>query len=103
MKVFTNIVKVLVALAAVAGAVYAVATYGDKLVAWAKKLLNGCPCTCDCDCDCACDCDCEEVEAPVEQPVAEEAPAQEAPMEEPAVEEAPADDAPVADEADFEG
>ena len=46
MKIFTNIVKALVALAAVAGAVYAVATYGDKIVAWAKKLLNNCPCKC---------------------------------------------------------
>ena len=37
MKVFGNILKVLVALAAIAGLVYVVATYGDKIVAWAKK------------------------------------------------------------------
>ena len=47
MKIFTNILKVLSALAAVAGAVYVIATYGDKIVAWAKKLLN-CTCTCTC-------------------------------------------------------
>ena len=40
MKTLTAIVKVLAALAAVAGAVYVVATYGDQIVAWAKKLLS---------------------------------------------------------------
>ena len=61
MKVFTTILKVLAALAAIAGVVYVVATYGDKIVAWAKKAL-GMECCCDCDCDCCCDeedCDCE--------------------------------------------
>lgn len=59
MKIF---VKIAVALAAVAGAVYVVATYGDKIVAWAKKTLGICNCCCDdeCDCDCDCDCDCTE-------------------------------------------
>ncbi len=103
MKIFTNIVKALVALAAVAGAVYAVATYGDKIVAWAKKLLKNCPCSCD------------EAEAPVEEaveePTAEEA-AEEVPAEEPAAEEAveevpaeapAAEEAPIADDADFVG
>lgn len=96
MKIFTNIVKALVALAAVAGAVYAVATYGDKIVAWAKKLMNSCPCK-----------EAEPVaeEVPAEEPAVEEAPAaEEAPAEEPApAEEAPADDAPVAEDSDFEG
>ena len=60
MKVFANIMKVLAALAAIAGVVYVVATYGDKIVAWAKKLLGCCQCECQCDCDCDCDeCDCE--------------------------------------------
>ena len=36
-----NVLKVLSVLAAVAGVVYVVAAYGDKLVAWCKKL---CPC-----------------------------------------------------------
>ena len=43
MKTLTAIVKVLAALAAVAGAVYVVATYGDQIVAWAKKLLSSLP------------------------------------------------------------
>ncbi len=68
MKVFTTLLKILAALAAIAGAVYVIATYGDKIVAWAKRVL-GCSydcfydCDCDCDCDCECDCDCQEEEA----------------------------------------
>ena len=53
MKAFNVVVKVLVALAAVAGAVYVIATYGEKIVAWAKDLLARFGC---CDCDCCCDC-----------------------------------------------
>ena len=61
--------KVLAALAAVAGVVYVIATYGDKIVAWARKLLSTlcwedcCCCGDDCCCDdedCCCD---ESVEA----------------------------------------
>ena len=59
MKVFSVVMKIVVALAAIAGAVYVAATYGDKIVAWAKKLLGKCECCCGCDCDCDCDCDCE--------------------------------------------
>ena len=47
MKVFTAIVKIAVALAAIAGAAYLLATYGDKLIAWAKKLCGCCGC-CGC-------------------------------------------------------
>lgn len=49
MKVFTTVLKILAALAAIAGIVYLVATYGDKIVAWAKKMLGkyGCCCCCD--------------------------------------------------------
>ena len=39
MKTFGIIAKIVAALLAVAGAVYVVATYGDKIVAWAKKML----------------------------------------------------------------
>ena len=92
MKVFTIIAKIVVALAAIAGIVYIAATYGDKIVAWCKKLL-GCCCTCDCDCECDCDCTCEECDCEV----IEEAPAEEV-VEQPAAEEAPA-----ASEEDFEG
>ena len=75
MKVFRVIAKVVLALAAIAGAVYLAATYGDRIVAWCKKILSnkfGCDCDCDCDCDCeddgecACTCCCEETEAPAE-------------------------------------
>ena len=108
MKVFANIVKVLTALAAVAGAVYLIATYGDKIVAWAKELLAKCPCKCNVDdcaeCECKCEegeCECKCEEAPAEEVPAEEAPVEEAPAEE-AVEEVVVEEGePVADEADF--
>ena len=94
MKAFTIVMKILAAAAAVVGAVYVAATYGDKIVAWAKKLLPACP---------ACE---ETEEAPAEVEAAEEV-AEEAPVveEEVVEEEAPAveEEAPVADEADFEG
>ena len=98
MKVFSNILKVVAALAAVAGIVYVVVNYGDKIVAWAKKLLGKCECCCGCGCDCECECDgeCCEGECCCEEQCecceAEE------------VTEAPAEEAePVATEADFEG
>lgn len=63
MKAFKVIAKIVVALAAIAGVVYVVATYGDRIVAWARGLLNRCNCCCDCDCeDCDCECDCEDCE-----------------------------------------
>ncbi len=101
MKTVNTVLKVLTALAAVAGAIYVIATYGDKIVAWAKKLLASCPCTCNVeDCaDCECECACEEAaeEAPATEEAVEEA-AEEAPVEEVVIEESE----PVADEADFE-
>ena len=61
MKAFKLIAKIVVALAAIAGIVYVVATYGDRIVAWARGLLNRYDCCCGCDCDCECDCeDCED-------------------------------------------
>ena len=105
MKTLNAIVKVLTALVAVAGAVYVVATYGDQIVAWAKKIfasLPKCPC-------------CKEEPKAVEETAAKEAPAEEVPAEAPA-EETPAEEAPaeapaaevamnanepVAEEADF--
>ena len=66
MKTFSIIVKVVLALAAIAGVVYVVATYGDKIVAWAKKMLGRCRSDCDeCDCEgcdeCCSDCEgCDE-------------------------------------------
>lgn len=40
MKTFSLIMKILAALLAVAGVVFLVATYGDKIVAWFKKILQ---------------------------------------------------------------
>ena len=103
-----TVLKLLTALAAIAGTVYVIATYGDKIVAWAKKILAACPCcndTCECECEgeCKCDgeCKCEEEgeckcecaeEAPAEEPVAEETPVEEVVIEE---------NEPVANEEDF--
>ena len=99
MKNIGLIAKILTALAALVGVAYILATYGDQIVAWAKKLLASCPCNCtaeDCaDCECELDCPAEE-EVTVEVVTVEEAPAEEA------AEEVVADAAPVAEEADFE-
>ena len=99
-----NIVKFLTALAAVAGAVYIIATYGDEIVAWAKKIWSAMP-------KCPC---CEETEAaeaavevsvPVEQageePVAAEEVSVEEAVEEPAPEVTVAENEPTAAEEDF--
>ena len=102
-----TVLKILTALAAIAGTVYVIATYGDKIVAWAKKLLAACPCcndTCECKCEgegeCTCggECKCHEEEAveAVEE-VAEEVAVEEAPIEEIIIEE----NEPVANEEDF--
>lgn len=40
MKAFWTVVKILAVLAAIAGVIYVIAAYGDRIVAWAKKLLN---------------------------------------------------------------
>lgn len=93
--------KILTALAAVVGVVYVVATYGDKIVEWAKNLLASCP-FCNKECELV-----EEEDFVAEEPVAEEAPAEEAPAEEapaeePEVEIVVENNEPVAEEADFE-
>ncbi len=74
MKVFFNIVA---ALAAIAGIVFVVVAYGDKIVAWAKKTWKSCKCHCggnckgECTCDGECDCD-DEVVAEVVTSAADE-------------------------------
>ena len=95
-----NIVKILTALATIAGAVYIIATYGEQIVAWAKQIwakMPKCPC-------------CEEAEiveefeeetAPVAEEAAEEAVAEEVPVEEAAPEVVVAENEPVAAEEDF--
>lgn len=99
MKNAALIAKILTALAALVGIAYIVATYGEQIVAWAKKLLASCPCKCDAE-DCA-DCECE-LDCPAEEVVAEEEPAVEETVEE-VIEEVAEEAAPVAEEADFEG
>ena len=99
-----TVLKLLTALAAIAGTVYVIATYGDKIVAWAKKILAACPCcnnTCECECEgeCKCEdgeckCECTE-EAPAEETVEEAA--EEAVIEEIVIEE----NEPVANDEDF--
>lgn len=108
MKALNTIIKILAALAAVAGAVYIVATYGEQIVAWAKKALSALP-----KCPC-CHTDTVEAEAfqsadvPAQEPVAEEpAPVETAEPEvapivdEPAPEVVVAAHEPVAEDADF--
>ena len=93
MKTAKIIAKIVVALAAVAGAVYVVATYGEQIVAWCRKVLASlpccnCKCTCDCEGDCTCDGECTcECKDTIEEVVEAEIPEAEAPVEE-AVEEA---------------
>ena len=98
-----TVMKLLAALAAIAGAIYVIATYGEQIVAWCKQIwakMPKCPC-------------CEEAEsveaaeeetAEVTEETAEEAAAEEVSVEE-AVEEAPevvvAENEPVAAEEDF--
>ena len=94
--------KILTALAAIAGAIYVIATYGDKIVAWAKKILAACPCcneTCECggECECEGECQCDGECKCAEEAAAEEAPAEEAPVEEIIIQE----NEPVANEEDF--
>ena len=98
MKLFANIVKILTALAAVAGAIYVVATYGDKIVAWAKQMLASFPCPC---CEDEAEAVEEVAEEVAEEPAAEEIPAAEPVAEEPAAEVVVEETEPVAEEADF--
>ena len=93
MKTTKIIANILVTLAAIAGAVYVVATYGEQIVAWCKKVLASLPCNCDCEVEVVAEPAAEEEDFAAEEVAAEEAPAEEA-VEEKA-EEA------VAEEADF--
>lgn len=99
MKTAKVIAKIVVALAAVAGAVYVVATYGEQIVAWCRKVLASlpccnCKCTCDCESECACDGECTcECKSTIEEVVEAEIPeAEEVPAEEPTAEEAVAEE-----------
>ena len=85
MKLGETIIKIGLAIAAVAGIVFVVVKYMDAIKAWVEKL---CPC-CRVEDEII-----EEAEELVEEPAAEEAPA----VEEVVVEEG----TPVAEENDFE-
>lgn len=106
MKVFKAIVKIAVALAAAAGVVYVVATYGEEIVSRAKKLWSKLTSGCSCCCTMSAAFDPEEAdteETETAEESAEEAETTSEPAA-PAEEAAPADDTAVtADEADFEG
>lgn len=94
-----TVIKLLTALAAIAGVVYAIAAYGDKIVAWAKSILPTCPCKCDGECTCNAEDIAEEtVEAPAQEVVEEVVEEEVAPEEAPVVDESE----PVAEETDFE-
>lgn len=110
MKAVTIIAKILTVLAAVAGAIYLLATYGEKIVAWAKKIMESLPeikaCTAE---ELAAEAEADEAaeeESVVEEVIenAEEAAAEAAVAVEEFVEDiADAVEEVVADEADFEG
>ena len=40
MKIFSAIAKIFTALAFIAGIIYLIATYGDRIVSWFKRLLG---------------------------------------------------------------
>ena len=116
MNKFNTFLKVISALAAVVGAVYIVATYGDKIVAWAKRLL-GCDSTPIATFHYTTDEVKQEEQPAAEAPAAAEKAEEAAPVaeepeapaaketEEAAAPEAPVveEGTPVADEEDFEG
>jgi len=89
MKEFDIIAKIVLALVAIAGIAFVVVKYGDKIVAWFKKVFGELPCCC------------KEAEV-IEQTPEEEA---EEPVIEEVVEEeiVPEEGAVVAAEGDFEG
>ena len=92
MKTVNTVLRILAALAAIAGTIYIIATYGEKIVAWAKELWAKMPCPC---------CKKDEEAAPAEDAPAADAPAaEEVPVEEPVAAEVVVEE-PVADEADF--
>lgn len=92
MKAWNVIWKILAALAAVAGIVYIIAAYGDKIVSFARRLLGrDFECFCDCDCD---NCDCEDCNFDIDE--LDE-------LDDEEIAEEDADETPVAAEDDFEG
>lgn len=91
MKLGETIIKIGLAIAAVAGIAFLIVKYMDAIKAWLEKL---CP---------ACELE-EDFDETVEEVAAEEPAVEEAPVEDaPAAEETPVDEGtPVAEEKDFE-
>ena len=101
-----NIVKILTALATIAGAVYIIATYGEQIVAWCKQIWSKMPKCPACEEAEVVEAVAEETEEVTEQQAEEaEAEAEEVPA--PAAEEEAApevivtENEPVAAEEDF--
>ena len=89
-----TVLKILTALAAVIGAAYVIATYGDKIIAWAKELMAKFPCCCKAELE-------DDFEPEATEPAAEDPAVEEVPVEE-AVEEVIIEaHEPVAAESDF--
>ena len=98
MKIVSVVAKVLAALAAAVGAIYLLATYGEQIVAWCKKVMANLP-TIEC-----CNDDEPVAEEAAEAPAAPEAEEEDEVLEEVPVEEIPVVDPAtevVADDADF--
>ena len=94
MKFAEKIIKLALAIGAIAGVIFLITKYMDAIRAWADKL---CP-ACEPEEEIIEEAVAEEVvEAPAEEVAAEEAPAEEAPVEEIVIEEG----TPVAEETDF--
>lgn len=98
MKVVSVIAKILTALATVAGGIYLLATYGDKIVEWCKNLIASLP-----KCEPEADVDVEEIVEEAAEAVEEAVEEAAEVIEEVAEEVVEAAEDVVADEADFEG
>ena len=88
MKIVSVVAKVLAALAAAVGAIYLLATYGEQIVAWCKKVMANLP-TIEC---------CNDAE-PVAEEAVEEPAAPEAEEEDEVLEEVPVEEIPVVESA----
>ena len=88
MKIVSVVAKVLAALAAAVGAIYLLATYGEQIVAWCKKVMDNLP-TIEC---------CNDAE-PVAEEAVEEPAAPEAEEEDEVLEEVPVEEIPVVESA----
>jgi len=73
LKVLSTVLKIVAALAVIAGVVYVVAAYGDKIVAWSKNLLGKCRRFCVKSDFCCGEVAVEEVKEDVEEAVEEAA------------------------------